>query len=174
MPRLRRGVIRERATRHAYSWRGLAGCRRRCSRATREVRTPLQNKLWVPGLFLSSALSLCGVSCMICRICRDGGNTFTPERYRLELISAHIHRETGPQRPTHSFWSFLFENYTHTHTNDELSDDFSLRGPFREKEPLDTGGGRVFSLDPSSGLLATRWPLWHQCNSFALRTAFVV
>ena len=133
MPRLRRGVIRERATRHAYSWRGLAGCRRRCSRATREVRTPLQNKLWVPGLFLSSALSLCGVSCMICRICRDGGNTFTPERYRLELISAHIHRETGPQRPTHSFWSFLFENYTHTHTNDELSDDFSLRGPFRVK-----------------------------------------
>jgi len=22
--------------------------------------------------------------------------------------STHIHRETGPQRPTHSFWSFLF------------------------------------------------------------------
>jgi len=27
---------------------------------------------------------------------------------RAEL-STHIHRETGPQRPTHSFWSFLFE-----------------------------------------------------------------
>jgi len=26
---------------------------------------------------------------------------------RAEL-STHIHRETGPQRPTHSFWSFLF------------------------------------------------------------------
>jgi len=45
-------------------------------------------------------------------------------------ISTHIHRETGPQRPTHSFWSFLFEKTgvceaeselesvtrTHTHT----------------------------------------------------------
>jgi len=27
---------------------------------------------------------------------------------RAEL-STHIDRETGPQRPTHSFWSFLFE-----------------------------------------------------------------
>jgi len=27
---------------------------------------------------------------------------------RAEL-STPIHRETGPQRPTHSFWSFLFE-----------------------------------------------------------------
>jgi len=27
---------------------------------------------------------------------------------RAEL-GTHIHRETGPQRPTHSFWSFLFE-----------------------------------------------------------------
>jgi len=27
---------------------------------------------------------------------------------RAEL-STHIHSETGPQRPTHSFWSFLFE-----------------------------------------------------------------
>jgi len=27
---------------------------------------------------------------------------------RAEL-STHIHRETGPQRPTHSFWSFLYE-----------------------------------------------------------------
>jgi len=26
---------------------------------------------------------------------------------RAEL-STHIHRETGPQRPTHSFWSFLY------------------------------------------------------------------
>jgi len=24
-------------------------------------------------------------------------------------LRTHIHRETGPQRPTHSFWSFLFE-----------------------------------------------------------------
>jgi len=27
---------------------------------------------------------------------------------RAEL-STHIHRETGRQRPTHIFWSFLFE-----------------------------------------------------------------
>ena len=36
----------------------------------------------------------------------------TPSRQsvtdRAEL-STHIHRETGPQRPTHSLWSFLFE-----------------------------------------------------------------
>ena len=25
------------------------------------------------------------------------------------VLSTHIHRETGPQQPTHSFWSFLFE-----------------------------------------------------------------
>jgi len=37
--------------------------------------------------------------------CRDGGNTFTPERYRLELNSAN----TWAPRPTHSCWSFLFE-----------------------------------------------------------------
>jgi len=29
--------------------------------------------------------------------CRDGGNTFTPERYRLELNSAHT--STGRQAP---------------------------------------------------------------------------
>jgi len=31
----------------------------------------------------------------------------------------------------------------------------SSRGPIREKKTLDTGGGRVFSLDASFGLLAT-------------------
>ena len=42
--------------------------------------------------------------------CRDGGNTFTPERYRLELNSAHTFTgRQAPQRPTHSFWSFLLE-----------------------------------------------------------------
>jgi len=30
--------------------------------------------------------------------CRDGGNTFTPERYRLELNSAHTF--TGRQAPS--------------------------------------------------------------------------
>jgi len=30
--------------------------------------------------------------------CRDGGNTFTPERYRLELNSAHTY--TGRQAPS--------------------------------------------------------------------------
>ena len=30
--------------------------------------------------------------------CRDGGNTFTPERYRLELKSAHTF--TGRQAPS--------------------------------------------------------------------------
>jgi len=42
------------------------------------------------------------------------------------------------------------------------------------EEPLDTGGGRVFSLDASSGLLATRWRLWRQSGSSAVRSAFVV
>jgi len=42
--------------------------------------------------------------------CRDGGNTFTPERYRLEQNSAHTFTgRQAPQRPTHSFWSFLSE-----------------------------------------------------------------
>jgi len=46
----------------------------------------------------------------------------------------------------------------------------------REKgeEPPDTGGGRVFSLDASSGLLAMRWRLWRRSGSSALRSAFVV
>jgi len=39
------------------------------------------------------------------------------------------------------------------------------------KAILDTGGGRVFSLDASSGLLATRW---RQRGFSALRSAFVV
>jgi len=38
----------------------------------------------------------------------------------------------------------------------------------------DTGSGRVFSLDASSGLLITRWRLWRQSASSALRSAFVV
>jgi len=43
------------------------------------------------------------------------------------------------------------------------------------EEPLDTGGGRVFfSLDASSGLLATRRRLGHRGDSSALRSAFVV
>jgi len=33
---------------------------------------------------------------------------------RAEL-STHIHRETGPQRPIHSFWSFLFEKESVMH-----------------------------------------------------------
>jgi len=33
-------------------------------------------------------------------VCRDGGNTFTPERYRLELNSAHtFHKQTGSHDP---------------------------------------------------------------------------
>jgi len=47
------------------------------------------------------------------RCCRDDGNTFTPEHYRLELNSAHTF--TGRQGPTvhaHSFWSFRFEKTT--------------------------------------------------------------
>ena len=39
------------------------------------------------------------------------------------------------------------------------------------EEPLDTGGGRVFSLDASFGLLATRWRLWRRGDSWALRSA---
>jgi len=41
-------------------------------------------------------------------------------------------------------------------------------------EPPDTGGGRVFSLDASSGLLATRWGLWRQYDSRTVRSAFEV
>jgi len=43
--------------------------------------------------------------------CRDGGNTFTPERYRLELNSAHTF--TGRQAPSdpHTVSGvFFFEN----------------------------------------------------------------
>jgi len=55
----------------------------------------------------------------------------------------------------------MFRIHTHTHTRGNTrkrSDDFLLSRTFQGEEPLDTGGGRVFSLDASSGLLATRWP----------------
>jgi len=42
------------------------------------------------------------------------------------------------------------------------------------EEPPDTGGGRVFSLDATSGLMSTRWRLWRQSGSSALRSAFGV
>ena len=42
--------------------------------------------------------------------CRDGGNTFTPERYRLELNSAHTFTwSQGPTTHTQFVWSFFFE-----------------------------------------------------------------
>jgi len=51
---------------------------------------------------------------------------------------------------------------------------FSSR-TFQGEEPLDTGGGPVFfSLDASSGLLATRRRLGRWGDSFAMRSAFVV
>jgi len=40
--------------------------------------------------------------CICICSCRDGGGTFSPERYRLEL-------NLGTPRPTHSFRSFLLE-----------------------------------------------------------------
>jgi len=43
-----------------------------------------------------------------------------------------------------------------------------------KKKTFDTGSGRVLSLDATVGLLATRWRLWRQCDSSALRSAFVV
>jgi len=42
------------------------------------------------------------------------------------------------------------------------------------EEPPDTGGGRVFSLDATFGLLATRRRLMHRGDFSALRSAFVV
>jgi len=42
------------------------------------------------------------------------------------------------------------------------------------EEPLNTGGGRVFSFDATVGLLATRWRLWDRGESWILRLAFVV
>jgi len=44
----------------------------------------------------------------------------------------------------------------------------------QREEPPETGSGRVFSLDASSGHMATRWRLWRQSGSSALRSAFVV
>jgi len=47
--------------------------------------------------------------------------------------------------------------------------------PFAQgEEPPDTGGGRVFSLDATSDLLATRWRIWRRGDSWALRSASVV
>jgi len=41
--------------------------------------------------------------------------------------------------------------------DDEVSDDLSLRGPYREKNlSIPAAAGFFFSLDASSGLLATR------------------
>jgi len=52
------------------------------------------------------------------------------------------------------------------------------KGTFQGEEPLDTGGGRVFfSLDASSGFLATRRRLGRGVGgggSSALRSAFLV
>jgi len=48
--------------------------------------------------------------------------------------------------------------------------DFFAKG----EEPPDTGGGRVFSLDATYGLLATRRRLWRRGGFSALRSAFVL
>jgi len=42
---------------------------------------------------------------------------------------------------------------------------FSLKVPQKREEPPDTGGGRIFSLDATFGLLATRWRLWRRGDS---------
>jgi len=53
--------------------------------------------------------------------------------------------------------------------------EVKIKKIFQGEEPLDTGGGRVFfSLDASSGLLATRRRLGRRGDSSALRSAFVV
>ena len=44
----------------------------------------------------------------------------------------------------------------------------------KKEEPPDTGGGRVFSLDATFGLLATRRRLGRRRDSSALRSALVV
>jgi len=44
----------------------------------------------------------------------------------------------------------------------------------RGEETPDTGGGRVFSLDATAGLLATRLRLGRRGSSSALRSALVV
>jgi len=45
---------------------------------------------------------------------------------------------------------------------------------YKKKKKRDHGGGWVFSLDASSGRLATRWRLWRRCGSSALRSALLV
>jgi len=47
-------------------------------------------------------------------------------------------------------------------------------GHQQEKEPLDTGGDRVFSFDATFGLMATCWRRWRQSGSSAPRSAAVV
>ena len=42
------------------------------------------------------------------RTCRDGGNTFTPERYRLELNSAHTFTGRRPPATHTQFLEFSF------------------------------------------------------------------
>jgi len=42
------------------------------------------------------------------------------------------------------------------------------------EEPPDTGGGRVFSLGATFGLLATRRLMGRRRDSFAMHSAFVV
>ena len=62
-----------------------------------------------------------------------------------------------------------------TTLDDELSDDLSLRGPFREKNlSIPAAPGFFFSLDASSGILATRRRLGRRGDSSTLRSAFVV
>jgi len=59
-------------------------------------------------------------------------------------------------------------------------DEFSFHGILqptttkKQKEPPDTGGGRVFSFDASFGLLATRRRLRRRGCSCVLGSAFVV
>jgi len=53
--------------------------------------------------------------------------------------------------------------------------DINPKKKFQGEEPLDTGGGRFFfSLDASSGLLATRRRLGRRGDSSAQRSAFVL
>jgi len=63
-----------------------------------------------------------------------------------------------PAQPVAGAWAYVLDRYPNIPV----------------EHPQEYGGGRVFSHDASSGLLATRWRLWRQSDSSALRSAFVV
>jgi len=57
----------------------------RCSFGIRATKLPPPTQSRPPSRYADAYVFFL----LLCGFCRDGGNTFTPERYKLELNSEH-------------------------------------------------------------------------------------